>query len=97
MPKSSHVDKDFTDFESPHEASVDRLIKAVDRAYHRPWLMMWRSFLQGMMAAVGAMFGTAVVAVGLVYLFQALGGISLLKPFTDSIVQSIDARTGVSK
>jgi hypothetical protein len=78
-------DKDFSDFQSPHEASVDRLISAVDRAYHRPWLMMWRSFLHGMMTAIGAFFGTALIGILSVTIFQALGGAGLIDSMLDRL------------
>lgn len=69
-----HVDKDFSAFQSPHEASVDRLVQAVDRAYHRPFLMMWRAFLQGLMTAIGASVGTAIVVLVSIYVFKYSGG-----------------------
>jgi len=76
---------DFSDFQSPHEASLDRLVEAVDRAYHRPWLMMWRSFLHGFMTAIGATVGTAVIVAILGYVVQTHGGIDLLNPLIDKI------------
>ena len=75
----------FHEFQSPHEASVDRLVLALDKAYHRPWLMMWRSLLQGFMFTVGASVGSIVVFGLSVYFFQRSGGIDLLKPFFNSV------------
>lgn len=87
MPEKT--DKDFSDFQSPHEANVDLLVRALDRAYHRPWLLMWRSFLQGIMAAIGAVVGTALMGIVSVYLFQALGGFEIFKPLVDRFQQTI--------
>ena len=87
--ESKEAASDFSDFQSPHEASVDKLVAAIDNAYHRPWMMMWRSFLQGFMAAIGAVIGTAFIGILSVYLFQALGGFSLLKPYVDKLQHSI--------
>jgi len=80
---------DFTPFQSPNEASVNRLIEALDRAYHRPWLMMWRAFLQGLMTAFGMTFGYLLIFTLLAYFFQALGGIKLLDPLIERITQSV--------
>jgi hypothetical protein len=62
------------------QATMHRLLTAVDRAYNRPWLMMWRSFLHGFMTALGATIGTALFFTILVWFFQRLGGIDLLAP-----------------
>lgn len=84
--------EEFKDFQSPHEASEDRLVEAIDRAYHRPWLMMWRSFLQGVMSGIGAVVGSAIILLLLGFLFNRLGGVNLLKPaigkLQDTIIQS---------
>ena len=52
------AEQEFKDFQNPEDASVDNLVKALDRAYHRPGLLMWRAFWAGFMSAVGAAFGT---------------------------------------
>jgi len=82
-------DTDFTAFQSPHEASVNRLIESLDRAYHRPWLMMWRAFLQGLMSAFGMTFGYLLIFTLLAYVFQSLGGIKLLDPLIERVTQSV--------
>ena len=87
--KSDRMERDFEDFQSPHEASVDRLIQAVDRAYHRPFLMMWRSFMHGFMTAVGATVGTAVIISLIGDIIQLQGGLSLLNPFIDHVQQTV--------
>ena len=70
----------FTDFRAPNEASFDKLVKAIDRAYHRPFVMMGRSFLQGLMTSLGATAGFAIVMVILFYVLQSLGGIDYFAP-----------------
>lgn len=82
-------DRDFSDFQSPHEASVDRLVAAIDRAYHRPVLMVWRSFWQGVFTAIGLSVGYALVVIILVYTFHALGGIELLQPSLTKIQEMV--------
>jgi hypothetical protein len=78
----------FKDFQSPHEASVERLISAVDKAYHHPWSLIWRSFWYGFFAAIGAVVGTVCVAIFSVFLFRALGGFELLKPAVSQIEEA---------
>jgi hypothetical protein len=70
---------------APSEATVRRLVVAVEKAYHRPWLMMWRSFLHGFMTALGATIGTALFFTILIWVFQALGGVDLLRPGVEAI------------
>jgi hypothetical protein len=71
---------EFMEFRNPADPTLDRLVQAVDRAYNRPWLMLWRSFLQGMMSAIGAVVGTALVVALAGFVFNRLGGLELLRP-----------------
>lgn len=80
---------EFAEFRSPDEASLDRLIAALDRAYHRPGSLMWRAFLQGLSGAFGAAVGWILIITISGFLFQALGGINLLHPVLDKIEQGI--------
>ncbi len=80
---------EFKDFQSPHEASIDRLVDALDRAYHRPGLLMWRSFLQGFMTAVGAFFGAIIIAIIVGYVVHLLGGIDFFQPILDKLQDAI--------
>jgi hypothetical protein len=89
MSTPEERDTDFKDFQSPHDASVERLIQALDRAYHRPWLMMWRAFLSGIMTAVGMAVGYLLIFTLLAYVFQVLGGFKLLEPLSQKLQQSI--------
>lgn len=70
---------------SVKEQKLDYLIAAVDRAYSKPRLMMWRSFLHGFMTALGATVGTALFFTILIWIFQALGGVELLKPGVEKL------------
>ncbi len=67
------------------EATIYRLVTAVNSAYNRQGLMMWRSFLGGLMAALGATVGTAIIFTILLWTFQHLGGIDLFKSSIDKI------------
>jgi len=72
--------EEFPAFEEPSDATINRLVLALDRAYHRPGLLLWRSFLQGVMTGVGATVGTAIVLSVAAFTFSAIGGLSLLRP-----------------
>lgn len=69
----------------PSDATISRLATAVEQASKHPWLLMWRSFLQGFMTALGATIGTALFFTILVWVFQRLGGVNLLKPEIDKL------------
>lgn len=84
--------EEFHEFQNPSAASIDRLITALDRAYHNPGRLMWRSFLGGLMYAFGATIGFTLVLTMSVYILQSLGGVSLLKPAVDKLQEMIIAR-----
>lgn len=82
-------DTDFSDFEDPSNASVDRLVRSLDRVYHRPWLLIWRSLLSGFMAAIGAVVGTALIGALSVYLFHTLGGAAILNSAVQNLKDTV--------
>ncbi|HSI20388.1 MAG TPA: DUF5665 domain-containing protein [Verrucomicrobiae bacterium] len=84
----------------PSNATVDRLVRAVNMAYSSPGRLMWRGFLYGLMTALGATIGTALFFTILIWFFQRLGGIELLRPGIESIQEIIipeELRTSTSK
>lgn len=80
---------EFSEFRSPEDASFDKMVHALDRAYHKPWVMMWRAFLQGLMGAFGTAVGWILIFTLSGVIFQALGGFSLFKPITDKLQSTI--------
>lgn len=74
---------------SSERQTLDRLAIAVDRAYSSTGRLLWRSFLQGMMSALGAAIGTVVVLSVLGFLFQKLGGPAVLQSLVGQLSQSI--------
>lgn len=57
---------------------IHQLVASLDRAYHRPSLLLWRSFFMGLASGTGASIGVAVV-VGLVSLLvRHFGGIPVV-------------------
>lgn len=80
---------EFTEFSNPEDASFDKLVQAIDRAYHRPWTMMWRSFMHGIMTAIGAAVGWILILILSGLLFQALGGVQLFQPLLEKMEEAI--------
>lgn len=69
---TQQTEEAFKDFKHPDEASFDRLVKALDRAYHHPFKMAIRSFFHGMMAALGATIGAGLVLVLMFYMLKSV-------------------------
>lgn len=69
LPKRSD---EFSEFRHPDDASFDRFVRAIDRAYHRPWIMFWRSVLHGIGTAIGATVGAGLVFAALFYVLNTL-------------------------
>lgn len=82
-------DQEFQVFQSPDDATVNHLVAALDRAYHRPGLLMWRSFLAGFMSALGATIGTLIILAVTGLVFHQLGGIALFSPLVQKLEQQI--------
>lgn len=85
-PLSKDNRDEFDSFKHPDDASFDKFIGALDRAYHRPFLMMWRSFLHGMAAALGATVGAALVFVILFYVLRTLNFAPFAKQLQELVI-----------
>ncbi len=73
----------------PTNVTMERLVRAVHLAYSSPGRLMWRGFLYGLMTALGATIGTAIFFTILIWFFQRLGGIELLRPGIENIQELI--------
>jgi hypothetical protein len=80
-----HPVDDFADYRSPEAASFDKLVHAIDKAYHHPWRMAGRSFLHGFMSAVGASVGAALVIILSGYIFNHFGGVGFINSLAEQI------------
>lgn len=69
---ASTPEESFKDFKHPDDASFDKLVAAIDRAYHRPFRMAMRSFVHGMMTALGATVGAGLVFLLLFYILRSV-------------------------
>lgn len=65
--------------------NLDRLVKAIDRAYHHPGPLVWRGFLIGLASGLGATIGVALVLTILGFILRELGGI----PFIGEWLQGV--------
>ncbi len=65
--------------------SLDRLVRAVDKAYHHPGPLVWRGFLIGLASGLGATIGVALVLALFGFLLRELGGL----PFIGDWLQGV--------
>lgn len=77
---------DFADYRHPDDASFDKLVGAIDRAYHRPFVMMGRAFLHGMMSILGGTVGAAIIFVILFYILRSLNWAPYIEDFQKLII-----------
>lgn len=64
--------------EEDKEKQIDRLISAIDKAYHHPGQLAARSFLSGLLSGLGATIGVAVVVAVLGLLIREFGGVPVI-------------------
>jgi hypothetical protein len=90
-PAPAQKPLNFLEFTNPNDPVIDRLVQSLDKAYNRPWLMMWRSFLQGVMTAIGASVGTILIIAIIGFTVSKLGGIELFRPGIEKLQDMITA------
>lgn len=90
-------EESFIHFSNPNDQTLHRLVLAVDKAYNKPGLLMWRGFCYGFMTAVGATVGTAFVIAVSTYAFSFFGGFKYIQNgfnnLTNTITNSITSST----
>ena len=69
--------------------TVVRLTAAIERAYTRTGILVWRSLLQGFMSVLGAALASILLFLLGIYLFSAFGGPTLFQNFIASISDSV--------
>jgi len=60
--------------EEYEQKQLERLLRAIERIYHRPGLLIWRAFLFGLASGIGGVIGAALIVTLLGYLIRLLGG-----------------------
>lgn len=78
---------DITTKEREGMKGLDRLVRAVDKAYHHPGPLIWRGFLIGLASGLGATIGVAIVLGVLGFILRELGGI----PFIGDWLQGVNS------
>ena len=87
IPPPTHKDE-FADYRHPDEASFDKFVAALDRAYHRPFQMMMRAFLQGIATALGATVGAGLVLIILFYALRSINYTPFINQLQNIIIPS---------
>lgn len=81
---------DPTFFDSPSDReTLTRLAATIERAYTKTGVLIWRSFLQGFVSALGAASATVLVLCVAILLFKNLGGPGLVQNFINTISASV--------
>jgi|GEM_PF-1226767 len=65
--------------------NLDRLIRAIDKAYHHPAPLIWRGFLIGLASGLGATIGVALVLAALGFMLRELGGVPVIGEWLQGI------------
>jgi chromate transport protein ChrA len=64
--------------EQDSQKLISQLVNSIDKAYHRTGLLMWRSFLMGLMSGLGATVGVAIVITVIGLLIKEFGGLPVV-------------------
>lgn len=60
------------------QTPINRLVRAIDSAYHNPGQLMWRNFLGGLFSGLGATIGVAIVVLILGFMIRQFGGLPII-------------------
>ena len=74
------------------ENSINRLIGAIDKAYHNPSQLVWRGFLVGLMSGLGATVGVALVLAIIGLLIRQFGGLPVVGDWLNELGQILPKR-----
>lgn len=67
---------DITDEEKAKK--LDRLITVIEKTYHHPGSLMWRSWISGLMSGLGATMGVAIILALVGFLIRQFGGLPVI-------------------
>lgn len=70
--------------------NLDRLVSAIDRAYHHPGPLVWRGFLIGLASGLGATIGVAVVLAIVGFILRELGGVPVVGQWLQGVSNTIN-------
>lgn len=70
--------------------NLDRLVRAIDKAYHHPGPLVWRGFLIGLASGLGATIGVAVVLALVGFVLRELGGIPVIGDWLQGVSNTLN-------
>lgn len=70
--------------------NLDRLLRAVDKAYHHPGPLVWRGFLIGLASGLGATIGVALVLATFGFILRELGGLPVIGEWLQGVGDNIN-------
>jgi hypothetical protein len=71
-------------------ANLDRLVSAIDKAYHHPGPLVWRGFLVGLASGLGATIGVALVLALLGFILRELGGLPIVGEWLQGVGNNLN-------
>lgn len=71
---------------------IERLINAIDYAYHHPGALFWRGFLGGLASGLGATVGVAIVLTVLAFLLREFGGLPVIGDWLNAVDKALPTR-----
>jgi len=87
---------EFDPYRHPEDASFDKFVQALDRAYHHPWKMFWRAFFQGVASALGAIIGTILLSALIYLVLRNVNFNPTIQKLQDAIIPA-DIRTQIDQ
>lgn len=70
----------------------DQLVTVIEKTYHHPGSLMWRSWLVGLMSGLGATLGVAIILAILGFLLRELGGLPVIGDWLNDVSRILPKR-----
>lgn len=70
----------------------DQLVAVIEKTYHSPGNLMWRSLLVGLLSGLGATFGVAIVLALLGFMLRELGGLPVIGDWLNDVSRILPGR-----
>ena len=74
------------------EKSINNLVAAIDKAYHKPGQLAWRGFLLGLMSGLGATVGVAIVLAVIGLVIRQFGGLPVVGEWLNDLGRILPKR-----
>ena len=70
---------------------LERLLRAVERVYHRPGQIVWRGFLIGLASGAGGVVGAVLIVILIGFLIRWLGGLPVIGEWLINVGRQLPA------